>query len=325
MDRRSLEDLIALARSPSLTAAAEQRHVTQPAFLRRIRALEDTLGVELAARNARPARPSDPLLKSLPHIEAIARSLTNLERELRHNSPSDEEITIAAIHTIAMVHLPDVMEDLQGALGPASLEVRAADREDCFTAVMIGQASIALYLEAADARLNVDDELVIHEVVDEDVLGAYIGGPAAARGRLLDALQAPDASVPLVALCPSGALGRIVHDALLPVAPCAFHRVASSAFVPAVMSHCMAGSGVAFLPRSLATSAIADGTLLPVPAALSFPEASLDLVMLRARRQQTPREAKAWGALKASLSHRRAAPQTTSITHPPHHSAPATS
>ena len=40
MDHKWLEDFIALARERSFSRAAEQRHVTQPQFSRRIRALE---------------------------------------------------------------------------------------------------------------------------------------------------------------------------------------------------------------------------------------------------------------------------------------------
>ena len=40
VDHKWLEDFIALARERSFSRAAEQRHVTQPQFSRRIRALE---------------------------------------------------------------------------------------------------------------------------------------------------------------------------------------------------------------------------------------------------------------------------------------------
>ena len=42
-----LEDFLALVDSGNFSRAAELRHVTQPAFSRRIRALEDWVGVDL--------------------------------------------------------------------------------------------------------------------------------------------------------------------------------------------------------------------------------------------------------------------------------------
>ena len=44
-----LEDFLALAASGNFSRAAQERHMTQPAFSRRIRALEEWLGATLFA------------------------------------------------------------------------------------------------------------------------------------------------------------------------------------------------------------------------------------------------------------------------------------
>ena len=51
-----LDDFLALAESGNFSRAAEERHMTQPAFSRRIRALEEWLGTELFDRSSQPAR-----------------------------------------------------------------------------------------------------------------------------------------------------------------------------------------------------------------------------------------------------------------------------
>ena len=50
MDLTWLEDFVALAEVRNFSRAAERRHVTQPAFSRRIRSLEDWVGVPLFER-----------------------------------------------------------------------------------------------------------------------------------------------------------------------------------------------------------------------------------------------------------------------------------
>ena len=50
-----LEDFVALASTGNFSRAAEERHMTQPAFSRRIRALEEWLGVVLIDRATHPA------------------------------------------------------------------------------------------------------------------------------------------------------------------------------------------------------------------------------------------------------------------------------
>jgi DNA-binding transcriptional LysR family regulator len=54
MDTKWFEDLIAVASTGSLALAARKRHVTQPAFGRRIRALEAWAGMPLVDRSRRP-------------------------------------------------------------------------------------------------------------------------------------------------------------------------------------------------------------------------------------------------------------------------------
>ena len=50
-----LDDFLALASTGNFSRAAEERHMTQPAFSRRIRALEEWLGVVLFDRSSQPA------------------------------------------------------------------------------------------------------------------------------------------------------------------------------------------------------------------------------------------------------------------------------
>jgi DNA-binding transcriptional LysR family regulator len=64
MQLKWLEDLLALADAGSLVRAAERRHVTHPAFGRRIRALEAWAGAPLIDRAA-------PALRFTPQGEAL--------------------------------------------------------------------------------------------------------------------------------------------------------------------------------------------------------------------------------------------------------------
>ena len=54
MELRWLDDFIALARVQHFSRAAEERHVTQPTFSRRIKLLEEAVGVTLIDRNTLP-------------------------------------------------------------------------------------------------------------------------------------------------------------------------------------------------------------------------------------------------------------------------------
>src|SRR3546814_18217745 len=74
-----LEDFLALAASGNFSRAAQDRHMTQPAFRRRIRALDDWLGVALFDRATHPVALTETgdWFRATPHeiLGRVAREL----------------------------------------------------------------------------------------------------------------------------------------------------------------------------------------------------------------------------------------------------------
>lgn len=66
-----LEDFLVLASVGNFSRAAEDRHMTQPAFGRRVRALEEWLGTELFDRSTQPVK----LTEAGQWFQAIAPEL----------------------------------------------------------------------------------------------------------------------------------------------------------------------------------------------------------------------------------------------------------
>ena len=56
METKWLEDFISLAETHNFSRSAALRHVTQPAFSRRIQSLENWLGIDLVDRTSYPTR-----------------------------------------------------------------------------------------------------------------------------------------------------------------------------------------------------------------------------------------------------------------------------
>jgi hypothetical protein len=56
METKWLEDFVSLAETRSFSRSAQLRHVTQPAFSRRIQSLEAWAGVDLVDRSTYPTR-----------------------------------------------------------------------------------------------------------------------------------------------------------------------------------------------------------------------------------------------------------------------------
>lgn len=103
IETKWLEDLVALAATRSFSQAAERRFVTQPAFSRRIRSLESTLGLTLVNRSRTPVELTEAgqlfLITARNLVEQVGevvRYLHNLEGQ------RGEVLRIAAAHSLAL-------------------------------------------------------------------------------------------------------------------------------------------------------------------------------------------------------------------------------
>jgi DNA-binding transcriptional LysR family regulator len=98
-----LEDFLALVDSGNFSRAAELRHVTQPAFSRRIRALEDWVGVDLFERDSHPVTLTEAGHRFRPVAEELLRRLLQGREEARqadHNAAA--KLKFAVTHALLL-------------------------------------------------------------------------------------------------------------------------------------------------------------------------------------------------------------------------------
>ncbi|HWT20922.1 MAG TPA: LysR family transcriptional regulator, partial [Variovorax sp.] len=82
MQFKWMEDFIALAQTRSFTRAAELRHVTHPAFGRRIRALESWAGTALVERGSSPVALTPAGESFLDNATQMVRGVESSREEL---------------------------------------------------------------------------------------------------------------------------------------------------------------------------------------------------------------------------------------------------
>ena len=156
MDQKLLEDFLSLCRHRSFSHAAQERNVTQPAFSRRIRALEEWLGVVLFDRTALPVRLTAQGEQFLPVArDIVARMLRNL-KEI-HRTAEDWPRLLAVQERLVRL-LPELGLDAQAflrswiALGEELL-ARDSRRDDQSQEVQRLRRQIE-QLSAIDEQLN---------------------------------------------------------------------------------------------------------------------------------------------------------------------------
>ena len=91
MELKWLEDFVSLAATSSFSRSAEERHVTQSAFSRRIKQLEAWLGVPLVDRATFPARLTKAGESFLPVARDTVRHMLDSRDRLREGARPEGE------------------------------------------------------------------------------------------------------------------------------------------------------------------------------------------------------------------------------------------
>jgi len=108
VDIKWIEDFLHLVETKNFSMAAEKRCVTQSAYSRRIRALENWIGVELFDRRSIPIKVTEQGQKFLPYAEKVLADINQIHAKFRPRSnPSKNEIRIITQHSLMLHFIPE--------------------------------------------------------------------------------------------------------------------------------------------------------------------------------------------------------------------------
>ncbi|MBD9420732.1 LysR family transcriptional regulator [Achromobacter sp. ACM04] len=221
MDSRQLKAFVAVFEERNITAAARRLHLSQPALSGTIKSLEDLLGTQLFARQARGVAVTEDARILYPQARRILSQTDSMTHQFRHGSSASRiEIgveadiagpDIAAFMRAAQEVVPGLFVNLlEGCQGDARL---ATEDERC------------------------EDELFLPLSVDPYVLALPAGSGA-------------DAALPWV-VCPS----HPTHQRLLPFYGAGANTPAAHAgSLRLALALTAAGAGMCVAPESLARS-----------------------------------------------------------------------
>lgn len=269
MELSEIEDFLALAKTGSFGRAAEIRHVTQPAFSRRIMALEDRMGVNLFDRSISPVGLTAAGQRFFTHADTISRSMAKAMEDTRSAvSALSNPIRIVISHTLAISFFPIWWRE--AVRDNPDLRVRLTGQriEQCVTDLREGLADFAV-IHASPNMVPFNDSsgLKVKRLGGDRIV------PVMAK-RLMGQ------ETGLLAYAPGSFLARLT-DALISDIPRHRHldTVFESPSAEVLKGMAIAGFGVAFLPESLVEDDLTQGFL--VPALPKKHTLDLDILMLR--------------------------------------------
>lgn len=263
LDFRMLEDFLNVAQTGSFSRSAKERHVTQPAFSRRIRSLELWAGAPLIDRSTYPTTltPAGRIFQSA--AEDILRRLALAQKDVVETTGSDRDmVAISVLHTLSLTFVPKWLQMMAAQGQPLNARFHSDNMHDCVNALVEGATDLLLCFTHPSSPLPLDPsrypslQLGTDLVVPVSVPGAD-GSP---RFKLPGRREAPSSSL---AYTPESYLGRLIEQMVLSRRERPFlKRVYENSFTEALKASALAGHGLAWLPLQTVEADLAAGRLV---------------------------------------------------------------
>jgi len=251
METKWLEDFVSLAETRSFSRSAQLRHVTQPAFSRRIQALEAWAGTDLVDRTSYPTRLTAAGDTLYDQALEVLQALQNTRAVLRaHTKASDDVIEFAVPHTLALTFFPTWVTSLRKGFGPLKSRLIALNVHDAVMRLVEGGCDVLITYHHPSQPLQLDPEHYDMISIGEEPLAPY--AKAGPDGQPLFRLPGTAGEpLPFLGYAPGAYLGRMT-DLILRQAGSAVHldRVYETDMAEGLKAMALEGHGIAFLPHS---------------------------------------------------------------------------
>jgi len=251
METKWLEDFVSLAETRSFSRSAQLRHVTQPAFSRRIQALEAWAGIDLVDRSAYPTRltaAGETLhAQALEVLEAL-QATRNMMRS--HQAADQDMIEFAVPHTLAFTFFPHWLMDLRQNFGAVKTRLTALNVHDAALRLTEGGCDLLIAYHHPSQPLRLSDDRYEMLELSSETLAPY--AKAGADGRPMFTLPGRTGErVPFLSYA-SGAYMAGLVEAIRKQAgePLALEAIYETDMAEGLKAMALEGHGLAFLPHS---------------------------------------------------------------------------
>lgn len=280
-----LEDFLAVLDEGGFSRAADRRAVSQPAFSRRIRALEEWVGTSLFDRNTHSTRLTPAGERFRPVAEELLRRLQiGRQDALGAAQAASETLRFAATHALSLTFFPEWLRLLEMAAPITStVQLTADNMVACEKIMLEGRAQFLLchHHPAATNRLASDSFISIE-------LGNDMLVPVAAPSSFKSAAALEG---PYLAYTSESGMGRILLAAWASGAA-RKEPVFSSHLASVLVAMAREGRGFAWSPLSLVRDDLDSGRLVRVGARSD--EVSMEIHLFRAKSRQSPAAEALW-------------------------------
>ncbi|MDR7037491.1 DNA-binding transcriptional LysR family regulator [Methylobacterium sp. BE186] len=295
MDAAWLEDFLTLVDLGHFSRAAEQRCITQPAFSRRVRALEDWVGAPLFARDVLPVTLTPAGERFRPVAEETLRRLY-LGREAAREAGRMAAATVrfAATQTLSVSFFPNWVRTLEGFENiQATVNLTAAHMAACEQMMLRGEAHFLLCHDHPQTTHGLASDQFRSVPLGTDIL-LPVSAPLPDGAGPLHALPGTrEAPLPLLTYTTESGLGRILAGArAIERSGASLRPVFASHLTSLLVAMARDAHGLAWAPLSVVADDLERGRL--VRAGASGGDIPVEIRLYRPRARQSPAAERLW-------------------------------
>jgi DNA-binding transcriptional LysR family regulator len=291
MDTKWLEDFVSLAETRSFSRSAQLRHVTQPAFSRRIQSLEAWSGSDLVDRSSYPTRltPAGETLyaQALEVLQAINTTRAMLRG---HATAAQDVIEFAVPHTLAFTFFPAWVSALRESFGPIKSRLIALNVHDAVMRLVEGSCDVLIAYHHPSHPYQLDAARYEMVSLGVESVAPYVKPDE--HGKPLFELPGKSGRpLPYLGYAQGAYLGQMVELILKHCsAPIHFDRVYETDMAEGLKAMALEGHGIAFLPMSAVRKDLRAGRLVSA-APPELKDLSITMEVRAYRERPTHRDA----------------------------------
>ncbi|MBY4677097.1 LysR family transcriptional regulator [Marinobacterium arenosum] len=273
MDIKWIEDFLALAEHGSFTKAAESRFVTQPAFSRRIRSLENWLGVDLVDRSSFPTRLTPLGEDAVSPMRDCLQTLYNMRSKMQQQSKRNNTLILSTQHSLGSTFIPDWYIQIAPYLAGSAIRVNASNLHDCIDFFLAGQSDFLLCYHVPNIFPELEQPEIVSYQIGTDRLIPVCSPSAGEAAENSEQMR-------LIGFPPESFFGRLIQQECLGKLPATprFELVCETALTEGIKAMLLKDLGMSWLPVRLVEEELQRGDLVQLS---QLPTVEMKIILYR--------------------------------------------
>jgi len=259
MELKWIEDFLSLSQHGSFAKAAKSRHITQPAFSRRIKTLEEWIGATLINRDTYPATFTKAGFLFLKSANSLKKQINDSRKEIQSLALNNvNTIKLYTHHALSEFVVCEILKENNNIFDNLVVNVVTNNLHDSVLAFLEKKSGYLISLSFTTFPIVLPISLVESTVIGTDSLVAVV---AIDNNEPLFHDKKGQV-VPMLSYPPGAFFSQVIEkNNSIKQAACELNTVYINDISSAIKSMVLAGHGIAWLPLSLVKEEINAGKL----------------------------------------------------------------